>query len=100
MPARKKIAAIVTTWFPGSHADLIASKFATGFPTVDGLLEPQVDLVSLYMDQVHPRRCRTRSGASAWNRRLSQRPLRPHADAAERRSLAHRSRLAGWRARR
>ncbi len=54
MPDRKKIAAVVTTWFPGSHADLIASKFATGFPTVDGLLEPQVDLVSLYMDQVHP----------------------------------------------
>ena len=54
MPERKKIAAIVTTWFPGSHADLIASKFATGFPTDDGLQEPQVDLVSLYMDQVHP----------------------------------------------
>ena len=33
MPERKKIAAIVTTWFPGSHADLIASKFVTGFPT-------------------------------------------------------------------
>ena len=50
----KRIAAIVTTWFPGSHADLIVSKFATGFPTVNGLIEPQVDLVSLYMDQVHP----------------------------------------------
>lgn len=54
MPERKKIAAVVTTWFPGSHADLIAGKFIKGFPTVDGLQEPQVDLVSLYMDQVHP----------------------------------------------
>ena len=54
MSERKKIAAIVTTWFPGSHADLIASKFATGFPTADGLVAPEVDLVSLYMDQVHP----------------------------------------------
>ena len=33
--------------------DLIASKLARGFPTDDGLLEPQVDLVSMYMDQVH-----------------------------------------------
>ena len=53
MAERKKIAAIVTTYFSGSHADLIASKFATGFPGEDGLVEPQVDLVSMYMDQVH-----------------------------------------------
>ena len=32
MPDRKKIAAIVTTWFPGSHADLIASKFVNRVP--------------------------------------------------------------------
>ena len=54
MSGRKKIAVIVTTWFPGSHADLIASKFASGFPTTDGLVTPAVELVSLYMDQVHP----------------------------------------------
>ena len=54
MLERKKIAAVVTTWFPGAHADLIAGKFVTGFPTVDGLQEPEVDLVSMYMDQVHP----------------------------------------------
>ena len=53
MPERKRIAAIVTTWFRGSHADLIASKFATGFPTDDGLIQPEVELKSLYMDQVH-----------------------------------------------
>ena len=53
IPGLKRIAAIVTTWFEGSHADLIVSKFAAGFPTVDGLIEPRVDLVSLYMDQIH-----------------------------------------------
>ena len=53
MPERKKIAAIVTTYFQGSHADLIASKFLEGFPTVNGLISPSVDLVSIYMDQVH-----------------------------------------------
>ena len=56
MAERKKIAAIVTAYFPashGSHADLIVSKFARGFPTGDGLVEPQVDLVSMYIDQPH-----------------------------------------------
>jgi hypothetical protein len=53
MTERKKIAAIVTTYFQGSHADLIATKFMKGFPTADGLVPPSVDLVSMYMDQVH-----------------------------------------------
>ena len=51
---RKKIAAIVTTYFPGSHADLLVSKFVKGFPTPDGVIEPQVYIESMYMDQVHP----------------------------------------------
>ena len=51
---RKKIAAIVTTYFSGSHADLIVSKFADGFPRDDGVVEPKVDLVSIYIDQIHP----------------------------------------------
>ena len=55
MADRKKIAAIVTTYFSGSHADLIVSKFATGFPTGDGIVAPRVDLVSMYMDQLHGR---------------------------------------------
>ena len=55
MAERKKIAAIVTTYFPNSHADLVVSKFARGFPTADGLVEPKVDVVSMYMDQLHPR---------------------------------------------
>ena len=52
--ARKKIAAIVTTYFDGSHADLLVSRFVTGFPTPSGLVESQVDVVSMYMEQLHP----------------------------------------------
>ena len=57
MAERKRIAAIVTAYFPaphGSHADLVVSKFARGFPTSDGrIAEPEVDLVSMYVDQPH-----------------------------------------------
>ena len=56
MPDRKRIAAIVTAFFPeslGSHGDLIVSKFARGFQADEGLLGPEVDLVSMYIDQPH-----------------------------------------------
>ena len=56
MAQRKKIAAILTAFFPaahGSHADLVVSKFARGFPTTEGLIDPKVDLVSMYIDQPH-----------------------------------------------
>eukprot|EP01045_Picozoa_sp_COSAG04_P012954 COSAG04_NODE_894_length_9593_cov_18.225932_1_plen_137_part_00 len=33
-------------------ADVIVGKFIRGFPTDDGLIEPSVDIVSLYMDQL------------------------------------------------
>ena len=52
---RKKIAAIVTTYYPHSHADVIVTKFMKGFPADDGLRPPQVDLVSMYMDQISDR---------------------------------------------
>jgi hypothetical protein len=50
---RPKIAAIVTTYFPRSHADVIVTKFLKGFPTDDGLILPEVDIVSMYLDQIH-----------------------------------------------
>jgi hypothetical protein len=53
MEQRKKIAAILTTYFPASHADVIVTKFLKGFPTDDGLISPNVDIVSMYMDQIH-----------------------------------------------
>ena len=52
MPERKKIAAIVTEYFAGSHADVIVSKFIHGFATDQGLAAPRVDIASLYIDQV------------------------------------------------
>src|SRR5690349_3236022 len=51
MPERKRIAAIVTTYRPESHGDVIVTKFLKGFPTDEGVLAPQVDVVSLYVDQ-------------------------------------------------
>ncbi|MBT5057464.1 MAG: hypothetical protein HOM68_13055 [Gemmatimonadetes bacterium] len=51
----KKIAAIITAYYPFSHADVIISKFLKGFPTDSQLEEPQVEIVSFYLDQIHPR---------------------------------------------
>ena len=54
MAQRKKIAAIITTYFPLSHADVIVTKYMKGFPTDEGLHQPRVDLASMYLDQIHP----------------------------------------------
>lgn len=51
----KKIAAIVTTYFPYSHADVIVTKFMKGIPTDDELRAPRVELASLYLDQIDAR---------------------------------------------
>ena len=53
MNGRKKIAAILTTCFTRSHAEVILPKLIKGFPTDNGMLEPQVDLASIYLDQIH-----------------------------------------------
>jgi hypothetical protein len=51
MSERKKIAAILTVYFPASHADVLVTKYLKGFPTDEGLLPPRVELVSIYLDQ-------------------------------------------------
>ena len=51
----KKIAAIITTYFPNSHADVIATKYMEGFPTDEDLREPRVNLVSIFLDQIDER---------------------------------------------
>ena len=48
---RPRIAAIVTAYFPQSHADVVITKLIKGYTTDDGLVEPSVDIVSIYMDQ-------------------------------------------------
>ncbi len=55
MENRKNIAAIITTYFPHSHADVIATKYMEGFPTDEDLREPRVNLVSIYLDQIDGR---------------------------------------------
>ena len=55
MSSPVKIAAIITAYFPRSHADVIVTKFLKGFPTDGGLLPPEVEIVSMYLDQVHER---------------------------------------------
>lgn len=51
MSERKKIAAILTEYRPGSHADVVVGKFLQGFPTDEGVLAPRVDIASMYVDQ-------------------------------------------------
>lgn len=51
----KKVAAIITTYFPYSHADVIVTKLMKGIPTDDGLREPRVQLASIYLDQIDAR---------------------------------------------
>ena len=51
MSDRKRIAAIITQYFSGSHADVIVGKFLRGFPTDEGVIPPRVDVASLYIDQ-------------------------------------------------
>lgn len=51
MADRKKIAAILTVYFPHSHSDVIVTKFLKGFHTDDGIIPPRTDIVSMYVDQ-------------------------------------------------
>jgi len=53
MADRPCVAAIVSTYHPRSHADVIVGKFVRGFPTDEGLRPPRAQVVSLYIDQVH-----------------------------------------------
>ena len=55
METKKKVAAIITTYFPNSHADVIATKYMKGYPTDEDLKPPRVDLVSIYLDQIDSR---------------------------------------------
>ncbi|MFC1528326.1 hypothetical protein ACFL5B_00300 [Candidatus Latescibacterota bacterium] len=49
---RKRIAAIITSYWPGSHADCIAGAMLNGYPYYDKHLEPSVQIISMYTDQV------------------------------------------------
>lgn len=51
----KQIAAIVTTYFPYSHADVMVTKFLKGIPTDEERRAPRVKIASLYLDQIDTR---------------------------------------------
>lgn len=55
MKHKKKVAVVVTTFFPGSHANLIISKLANGFDYNGRFFEPKIEIASIYLDQIHPR---------------------------------------------
>jgi hypothetical protein len=47
----KKIAILANIWNDKCHAHAIATKFFTGFPVDEGVLPPEVKVVSIYIDQ-------------------------------------------------
>ena len=49
----KKLAAVVTTWFQRSHADVIVGKYLGGFHQNDRAPYPRSKVVSMYTAQVH-----------------------------------------------
>ena len=51
---RKKIAALSTTYHVRSHSDNFITRFLEGYWINDRYYPPPCDIVSLYIDQVHP----------------------------------------------
>ncbi len=50
-PARKKIAIIATVWTYLSHAQHMGDRFLVGYPRGGQWHKPEIDVVSLYVDQ-------------------------------------------------
>ena len=51
---KKRIAALTTTYHVRSHADDVITRFLEGYWINDRYYAPSFEVVSLYMDQVHP----------------------------------------------
>ncbi|HWQ57261.1 MAG TPA: hypothetical protein VN442_26495 [Bryobacteraceae bacterium] len=54
-PAKKTVAAIVTAYYPRSHADVICSRIFEGYSPEGVRTEPRTRIVSMYTDQVAPK---------------------------------------------
>jgi hypothetical protein len=50
--ARPRVAAIITSYFPGSHADVIVTRLLAGYTLYGVPTEPRVEVVSMYLDQL------------------------------------------------
>jgi len=62
---KPKVAFITTTYSTGSsHADVIGTKLFLGIPTDDGLVQPEVEIVSMWIDQILPPNPRPRGAVS------------------------------------
>lgn len=53
-PARKKIAALSTTYHVRSHSDNFITRFLEGYWIGESYHAPPCDVVSLFVDQIHP----------------------------------------------
>lgn len=51
---KKKIALIANIYRNSAHADVIATKLFVGIPTDDGMVSPEVEIVSVWIDQIGP----------------------------------------------
>ena len=49
---RPRVAAIITTYFPGSHADVVVTRLLEGYTLYGVPTEPRVEVVSMYLDQL------------------------------------------------
>jgi hypothetical protein len=54
MPVNPKIAALVTAYYENSHADVTVTRFLEGFPSDEGVIEPQSTIASIWFDQIAP----------------------------------------------
>ena len=52
---KPRVALITNIYEPGVHADKIGTKLFVGIPTDDGMISPDVKIVSVWMDQVGPK---------------------------------------------
>jgi hypothetical protein len=49
---KKRVALIANIYRNSAHADVIATKIFVGIPTDEGMVEPQVKIVSVWIDQI------------------------------------------------
>ncbi|MEX2567678.1 MAG: hypothetical protein WD431_17155, partial [Cyclobacteriaceae bacterium] len=51
-PAPKRIALIANIYRNSAHADVIATKIFAGIPTDEGMVDPEIKIVSVWIDQI------------------------------------------------
>lgn len=49
---KPKVSLITNIYRPGSHADKIGTKFFLGIPTDEGMIPPEIEIVSVWIDQI------------------------------------------------